>query len=110
MQRNGVPAIQCVVGLCRVGVGLLWWQSLTVVRSLTSCVVSDRFDLQGIAGNAIDWVDFRGDWTINCTHLLVHTLTLLSRSSLIGFASQAACQQPVDWANSVLYWAVDIAQ
>jgi hypothetical protein len=40
MQRDIVPAIQCIVELHWLGVDLFWWQSHSVVRSRERCVVS----------------------------------------------------------------------
>jgi hypothetical protein len=42
MQRDIVPAIQCIVELHWFGVDLFWWQSHSVVRSRQRCVVSLR--------------------------------------------------------------------
>jgi hypothetical protein len=73
MQRDSLPAIQCVVELCWLGIDLFWWQSHTVVRSRERCVMcfvlTNRDDSQGtFLLPPIDWVDSVDDWTIDGTH------------------------------------------
>jgi hypothetical protein len=72
MQRDIVPAIQCIVELHWLGVDLFWWQSHSVVRSRERCVVSlTNACMDQGTGPPFDWVDSVDDWTIDGTHFIV---------------------------------------
>jgi hypothetical protein len=111
LQRDNVPTIRCVVGLCWHGVALFWWQSHTDVRSFERCVIGltnarsssrlmNRFRLTGSIPSTI------GQLTA-LTTLYVFVLTIQCRISRFWLPTQVIFKQPVDKLDSIDGWTID---